>query len=188
MSSDSSPSPTSPIQPIASGSSSPPVSPLTLPGTNDSSTSFNSVRLDPIIEHVKADHVQLRRISLHHRQSSSSGISFKTNGVQEPTGSLTAKPPSRVRERSPPAAAYVSPLFLSVSSRSCFRVFGFARKSYCLWGLRFNLYRRDLPPRSTAIQPRVAYPALRPRGRVTNPTLLLAGPQVAQVGFCCVPI
>lgn len=103
MSSDESPfqSPnSSPPVAQAASESSPPISPLTLPGTNGSSTSFASARLDPIIEHVKADHVRPRTLSLHH---SSSSVSFKTNGVPKPTGSINAKSLSRIRGRSPPA-------------------------------------------------------------------------------------
>ncbi|KAE8451881.1 hypothetical protein EG329_002722 [Mollisiaceae sp. DMI_Dod_QoI] len=105
MSSDSSSAPTSPIEPPVSEIPTPPISPLTLSGTNGSSTSFTSARLDPIIEHVKADHVQPRKPSLHHRVSSSSSVSFKSSGARKPAGSR-AKLPSRVRERSPPAPPF----------------------------------------------------------------------------------
>ncbi|CAL3965710.1 unnamed protein product [Diplocarpon coronariae] len=73
---------------------------LPLAMTDTSESYISSPRLDPIIEHVKADHTQLRD---RPRVNSVSSISF---GKSEPASTaLRAKRPSRARDVSPPAPA-----------------------------------------------------------------------------------
>jgi len=95
-SSSSSPS----IHNVPSDSPTPPISPLTLPSTE---ISYPYPRLDPIIEHVKADHKQdAVRITTHERVSSVSSISFKSSGVSISAGQAKTKRASRIRGSSPP--------------------------------------------------------------------------------------
>ncbi|KAL2068394.1 hypothetical protein VTL71DRAFT_16492 [Oculimacula yallundae] len=93
---------------------SPPISPLALPISTPSDNNTNDylniaparAPLDSIIEHVKADHIQLHNRS---RVGSVSSISFKTTGLKHPTAANgedknnKAKRRSLVRDVSPPA-------------------------------------------------------------------------------------
>ncbi|KAK0099622.1 hypothetical protein ONS95_013481 [Cadophora gregata] len=85
----------------------PSISPLALQTSNSNESDYinavSSPRLDPIIENVKAEHIQLQSRS---RVGSVSSISFKTTGLQHPTAASEVKPKRRsvVREVSPPAA------------------------------------------------------------------------------------
>jgi hypothetical protein len=86
---------------IPSDSPTPPISPLTLPSIE---ISYPYPRLDPIIEHVKADHKQdaVTVTTRHERVSSVSSISFKSNGVSISAGQAKAKRSPRIRGSSPP--------------------------------------------------------------------------------------
>jgi hypothetical protein len=85
---------------IPSDSPTPPISPLTLPSTE---ITYPYPRLDPIIEHVKADHKQdAVTVTTRQRVSSVSSISFKSNGVSISAGQAKAKRSPRIRGCSPP--------------------------------------------------------------------------------------
>ncbi|KAL5319956.1 hypothetical protein ACEPPN_013015 [Leptodophora sp. 'Broadleaf-Isolate-01'] len=100
---------------LESPTTTPPISPLALQtGTSNSNdnaytNALASPRLDPIIEHVKADHIQLQNRS---RVGSVSSISFRTTGLKHPAATTTTsgtevktRRRSLVRDVSPPAPA-----------------------------------------------------------------------------------
>ncbi|KAG4430727.1 hypothetical protein IFR05_013786 [Cadophora sp. M221] len=98
---------------VESPTTTPPISPLALQtstsNSNDYTNALASPRLDPIIEHVKADHIQLQNRS---RVGSVSSISFRTTGLKHPAAASTTagsevkkKRRSLVRDVSPPAPA-----------------------------------------------------------------------------------
>lgn len=104
---DVSPSQVSDTVAVESPLATPSISPLALQTSNSNDSDYinavTSPRLDAIIEHVKADHIQLQSRS---RVGSVSSISFKTTGLKHPTATSEVRPKRRsvVREVSPPAA------------------------------------------------------------------------------------
>ncbi|KAF4624215.1 hypothetical protein G7Y89_g13958 [Cudoniella acicularis] len=87
-----------------SSASSTPVLPLTLSFPSPDGF-LGSPRLDPIIEHVVAEHTP--RPTQHERTASITSISFKSsrNGSPSPIGQPKATTPSRIRDASPPPPA-----------------------------------------------------------------------------------
>ncbi|CZT05199.1 uncharacterized protein RCO7_05364 [Rhynchosporium graminicola] len=103
---------------IPTTNQSPAISPLALPTSNgrnnDNDTNdyiggtIPRAPLDRIVEHVRAEHIQLQNRS---RVGSVSGISFKTTGLKHPTYATIeggnkdkAKRKGGMRDVSPPAA------------------------------------------------------------------------------------
>lgn len=102
-----------------------PNTPLTPPPLPAADGYMNALRLDPIIEHVQADHVQRTRAH------SVSSVSFKGGAKPPPQAPAVAqpkaKPAPRVRASSPPPSRQVSPFF-SFSSKIIVKQFSGSEK------------------------------------------------------------
>lgn len=100
-----------------------PNTPLTPPPLPAADGYMNALRLDPIIEHVQADHVQRTRAH------SVSSVSFKGGAKPPPQAPAVAqpkaKPAPRVRASSPPPSRQVSPFlffFFKDHRQAVFRI------------------------------------------------------------------